>query len=281
MHPAAANFGIWFRRVDLTDRENLIPATYDSVSDTRLCTRISNSDGAEVSTIEHVMAALAGCGVHNAIIDIDGPEVPILDGSARVFVSKIMAAGLRELDVPVEVLKILRPIEVSDGLARAMLLPADRFEIDFEIEFAGTVIGRQTDSLDMANGAFVRELADCRTFVRFDEIKGLQAQGLAQGGTLDNAVVVDGPAVLNPGGFRRDNECVRHKMLDALGDLALSGYPIIGRYVGYRAGHGLTNRLLRRLFATTGAKQVIRCSPGMERRLPGFNITATDLVRVA
>ncbi len=278
--PRPADHGIWFCRTDVTDRDNLIQAAFDSVVDTTLCTRIGNEAGVTVSTIEHLMAAFAGCGLRNVMVEIDGPEVPILDGSARGFVRKIMQAGLRELDAPMRALKIVRPIMVSEGGVAAALLPAGGFEIDFEIDFEDAAIGHQHKALDMANGSFVRELADCRTFCRREDVEAMQAAGLALGGTLENAVVVSGTEVLNPGGFRRADECVRHKMLDALGDLALAGFPIIGRYVGSRAGHGVTNRLLRKLFATPGAHAVVTCSPEMEQQLPGFDIHPSDLAQV-
>lgn len=279
--PASAHHGIWFRRVDMRDRDNLIQAVYDQVSDTRLNTRIQNADGASVSTVEHLMAALAGCGVHNALVEVDGPEVPILDGSAIRFVEAILAAGLREQDAPLRVLRILKPVAVEEGDVSAALLPHEGLEIDYEIDFDEAAIGRQALRLDLANGAFVRELSDCRTFVRHWEVDALQAAGLARGGSLQNAVVVDGARVMNPEGFRRRLECVRHKMLDALGDLALAGTPIIGRYVGRRAGHGPTNRLLRQLFATPGAVRLEVCPDALRPRLPGMGVVAADLAAVS
>ena len=199
------------------------------------------------------MAALAGTGVTHALIEIDGPEVPIMDGSARRFVQAILKAGLRTLPGELRAIRVLKPVREVEGEVVAELVPAETLTIDFAIDFPDAAIGRQARRLDMVNGAFVHELADCRTFCRRGDVEAMQAHGLALGGSLDNAVVVDGAAVLNPGGFRRADECVRHKMLDALGDLALAGAPILGAYRGVRAGHGATNRLLRRLFATPGA----------------------------
>ncbi|AMY68462.1 UDP-3-O-acyl-N-acetylglucosamine deacetylase [Frigidibacter mobilis] len=278
IHPASANYGIWFRRTDVNRLDPLVPARWDAVVASRLCTLIANRTGTTVSTIEHIMAALAGTGIHNALIEIDGPEVPILDGSAAPFVSAIMARGLREMDVPVRALRILAPVEVRDGDAVARLEPAgDALEMQFDIDFTDRAIGRQTKQLTLANGAFVRELSDSRTFCRRADVETMQANGLALGGTFDNAVVVDGDRVLSPGGLRHADEPVRHKMLDALGDLALAGGPILGRYVGHRAGHALTNRLLRELFRRPEALCVVELGREAESFLPGAGLSMDDL----
>ncbi|HHB81499.1 MAG TPA: UDP-3-O-acyl-N-acetylglucosamine deacetylase [Aliiroseovarius sp.] len=275
--PASAEYGIWFRRTDLGAREGLIAARWDNVTESRLCTLVGNEHGASVSTIEHLMAALAGCGIHNALIEIDGPEVPILDGSASDFVSAILRAGIQRQSAPVRVVEILKPVEVRAGEAWARLEPAKGFEISFHIDFADAAIGRQERVLNMANGAFVRELSASRTFCRLDDVNAMQANGLALGGTFDNAVVVDGAKILSPGGLRHADEPVRHKMLDALGDLALAGAPILGRYHGHRAGHALTNCLLRQLFATPGATRLKVCDGDMVNHLPGVGISRADL----
>lgn len=279
--PASAEYGIWFRRTDILDADPLIPARWDSVVSTQLCTLVANAAGTSVSTIEHVMAALAGCGVHNALVEVDGPEVPILDGSAALFVDGILASGVRELPAAVRVLQILRPIEVTSGDAMARLEPAGMLEIDFAIEFEDDAIGHQRKSLSMANGAFVRELCDSRTFCRHVDIETMHANGLALGGSFENAVVVDGARILTPGGFRHADEAVRHKMLDALGDLALAGAPILGRYTGVRAGHGVTNKLLRALFTEMDAFRMVDCSHIADHKLPGVGIQFEDLRRVA
>lgn len=281
LRPASAEYGIWFRRTDIPGRDGLVPARWDAVVEARLCTRIANAAGVEVSTIEHLMAALAGCGVHNALIEIDGPEVPILDGSAAPFVRAILARGLVALDAPVRALRVLETVEVRDGAAWARLSPAETLEIDFAIDFADTAIGRQHKALSLANGAFVRELADSRTFCRKADVDAMRASGLALGGTYENAVVVDGAEVLTPGGLRHGDEPVRHKMLDALGDLALAGAPILGRYTGNRAGHAMTNRLLRALFARPQAFRMTVCGPDLEGRLPGAGVCRDDLLAVA
>jgi UDP-3-O-[3-hydroxymyristoyl] N-acetylglucosamine deacetylase len=275
VRPAPVDHWVWFRRTDLGGA--LVPARWDAVTPSRLCTVIENAEGVSVSTIEHVMAALAGSGIHNALIDIDGPEVPILDGSAVPFVAGFLKAGIEEQDAPVRAIRVLKPVEVREGEAVARLEPADMLEIDFRIDFEDAAIGFQTRSLNMANGAFVRELSNSRTFCRQSDVEAMREKGLALGGTLENAVVFDGDRVLSPGGLRHADEPVRHKMLDALGDLALAGGPILGRYVGERAGHALTNRLLRALFADPTAWRRVDCGPQTLGKLPGVGVHAGDL----
>lgn len=273
----ASEGGIRFRRVDVTDRDNLITARYDHVTDTRLCTLVSNEAGVSVGTVEHLMAALAGTGITHAEIEIDGPEVPIMDGSSQRFVTAILRAGLAPVAGPLQAIRILKPVRDVQGDVVAELAPADSLSIDFEIDFPDGAIGHQARALSMVNGAFVHELADCRTFCRRQDVETMQANGLALGGSLDNAVVVDGERVLNPGGFRRTDECVRHKMLDALGDLYLAGAPILGAYRGVRAGHGATNRLLRRLFATPDAFEIVTLDAEAAAQLPGAGVGVADL----
>ncbi|MEO0992781.1 MAG: UDP-3-O-acyl-N-acetylglucosamine deacetylase [Pseudomonadota bacterium] len=251
--PAASGTGIVFRRTDVALDQGTIPARYDLVTDTTLCTKLTNEFGVSVGTVEHLMAALAGSGVSDALITLDGPEVPIMDGSAVPFVRGILSTGVRALPGVYRALRIEKPVEVVDGERVARLLPAERFELAFEIDFADAAIGCQTLERTVTGAAFVHELADCRTFGRLSDVEMLRRAGLARGGSLENAVVVDGGKVLNPGGLRRSDEFVRHKMLDAVGDLALAGAPIIGRYEGARSGHEMTNRLLHALFADPGA----------------------------
>jgi UDP-3-O-[3-hydroxymyristoyl] N-acetylglucosamine deacetylase len=256
LRPAEAGAGIRFRRTDIGVE---IPALYDQVVDTRLCTALGLAGAPEVrvGTVEHVMAALAGCGVDDAIVELDGPEVPILDGSAAPFVFLIDCTGLvaqAGLGLP-EAIEVLRPVRVQDGegpnAAWAMLEPTggDRLEASLTIDFPGTAIGRQSLEARISPREFRAELAEARTFTLAEEVARLRSMGLAQGGSLANAVVVDGPLVLNPGGLRQADEFVRHKLLDVVGDLALAGAPIRGRFTGHRSGHGLNNRLLRALFA--------------------------------
>ena len=277
VRPAPTGHGIWFQRTDITGQDARIPAQWDVVTPSRLCTVIENADGVSVSTIEHVMAALAGSAIHNALIEIDGPEVPILDGSAVPFVEGFLAAGIEEQDAPIRAIRVLKPVEVREGAAVARLEPADMLEIDFRIDFEDAAIGVQKRRLNMANGAFVRELSDSRTFCRQSDVDAMRANGLALGGTLENAVVIDGDRVLSPGGLRHADEPVRHKMLDALGDLALAGGPILARYTGERAGHALTNRLLRALFADPAAYSLVDCGPQTLGKLPGVGVHVGDL----
>lgn len=277
IRPASADYGIWFKRVDVTDRDNLIAARWDRVTESRLCTIIANDAGVSVSTIEHVMAALSGCGIHNALIEIDGPEVPILDGSSVPFVSGFLAKGVIAQTVPVRAIRVLKTVEVRDGDAVARLEPADMLEIDFHIDFTDAAIGKQDKHLSLANGAFVRELCDSRTFCRQADVDSMRARGQALGGTLDNAVVFDGDRVVSPGGLRHADEPVRHKMLDAMGDLALAGATVLGRYTGVRAGHAMTNRLLRALFADPDAWRMVDCGPSMGTKLPGVGVIRSDI----
>ena len=280
LRPAPANTGIFFRRVDIAG-DNALTAVWDNVAVSPLNTRLTNSAGVTVSTIEHLMAALAGTGVHNVVVDIDGPEVPIMDGSAAAFVRGIVGAGLTRLTAPLYAIEILSDVIVEDGPAMAMLSPATSLQIDFDIDFADAAIGRQAKTLNMANGVFVRELCDSRTFCRSSDVDAMRANGLALGGTLENAVVVDGDQVLSPGGLRHSDEAVRHKMLDALGDLYTAGAPILGRYTGVRAGHAMTNRLLQALFAQPDAWRMTRCDAKIAARLPGVGVSKADLFAVA
>ncbi|MGA0541635.1 UDP-3-O-acyl-N-acetylglucosamine deacetylase [Neotabrizicola sp. VNH66] len=277
VRPASADYGIWFRRTDVSGVDAMVPAIWSAVPPSRLCTIVENDDGVSVSTIEHLMAALAGCAIHNALIEIDGPEVPILDGSAEPFVAAFLARGLRSQMAEVRTIRVLKAVEVREGEAVARLEPADMLEIDFRIEFNEAAIGTQERHLLMSNGAFVRELSDSRTFCRQADVDAMQARGQALGGTLDNAVVFDGDRVVSPGGLRHPDEPVRHKMLDAVGDLSLAGAPLLGRYTGHRAGHALTNRLLRALFADPEAYRLESCAAFVGAKLPGVGVHAGDL----
>jgi UDP-3-O-[3-hydroxymyristoyl] N-acetylglucosamine deacetylase len=256
MRPAPAGSGIVFVRTDLKDLDNRVPATGECVVKTQLGTVIGNADGVTVATIEHLMAAFAALGVDNAVVELDGPEVPIMDGSAEPFVQIIDRAGLRRQDAARGFIEILDVIEVVDGDKRASLSPADQFELAFEIAFENHSIGRQRVDLVVDEQSFREELADCRTFGFLAEVEALRAIGLARGGSLENCVVIDGGRVLNPEGLRRPDEFVRHKALDAVGDLYVLGAPIIGRFEGLYAGHGLNNALVRALLARPAAWRV-------------------------
>lgn len=258
LKPAAAGTGILFRRTDLGID---LPARFDLVTDTRLCTKLSapGHPEATVGTIEHVMAALSACGIDNAVIEVDGPEIPIFDGSAAPFLFLIDCAGIADLAAARDMIEVLRPVTVSENGATARLepLPAGRswvgLDLSLSIDFAASAIGHQSFDLRLTEESFRGELARCRTFALAQEIAQLQAAGLARGGSLANAVVVDGDRILNPEGLRVSREFVRHKVLDAVGDLALAGGPLIGRFTGSRSGHRLNNQLLRALFADPAA----------------------------
>lgn len=281
IEPASADYGIWFRRVDVLDADPMIAARWDNVEQSPLCTLIKNAAGVSVSTIEHIMAALAGCGIHNALIEIDGPEVPIMDGSSAPFVKTILSRGLQEQTSPIRAIKVVKPIRVEAGDAWAELTPADNLEIDFHIDFEDEAIGVQQHTLNMANGTFVRELCDSRTFCRRSDVVAMQSNGLALGGVPgENAIVFDG-AKIEAGILRRDDEPVRHKMLDALGDLYTAGAPILGAYKGHRAGHALTNALLRKLFADPLAYRFVECSENTRAKLPGVGVDLSEVPAVA
>lgn len=276
LHPAAPDHGITFCRTDLASPDNVIPASWDLVRQSPLCTLLENGSGATLSTVEHVMAALAGCGVHNAQIDIDGPEVPILDGSSAPFVRAILKAGVHVQNAPLRAIEVLKSVEVRDGDAVARLEPARNLFIDFSIDFSDAAIGTQEKSLNLANGTFVHELCDSRTFCRQSDVEAMHKAGLALGGTYENAVVVDGDQVLSPGGLRHSDEAVRHKMLDALGDLALAGAPILGRYIGHRSGHAMTNKLLRALLGDASNYRFVACDDLAINRMPGAGLSIAD-----
>ena len=249
VRPAPTNSGIVFVRTDLTDRDNRVPATGEAVTKTQLGTVIENAAGVSVSTIEHLMAALVMLGVDNAIVELDGPEMPIMDGSSLPFVQILDRAGRRQQDALRTYIEILEPIEFIDGDKRASLTQSDQFEVAFEIRFPSAAIGRQAVDLVMDEQAFRDELADCRTFGFLHEVEYLRSIGLARGGSMENAVVIEGDRILNPEGLRRPDEFVRHKALDAIGDLYVLGAPILGRFEGVLAGHGLNNQLVRALLA--------------------------------
>lgn len=282
VRPAPAYAGIWFKRTDVELGDRMIPARWDAVNRSPLCTKLENAAGLQLSTVEHLMAALAGCGIHNALVEIDGPEVPILDGSSAPFVRGIMTAGVQVQSAPLMAFEVLKEVTVRDGDAVATIAPSDTLRIDFEIDFVDAAIGHQKKSLVMNNGSFARELCDSRTFCRQGDVEAMQANGLALGGNAgENAVVFDGDTVVSPGGLRHKDEPVRHKMLDALGDLALAGAPLLGHYTGLRAGHSLTNTLLRALFATPGAVRLVECDPAMAARLPGHGLVWSEIPAVA
>ena len=249
LRPAAADTGIVFRRVDLAAPVD-IPARAANVTDTRLSTLIEH-DGARVSTVEHLMSALAGLGVDNAYVDIDGPEVPIMDGSAAPFVFLLQQAGIEEQKAPKRFIRIKSPVEARAGDKWARFEPHNGFRVDFSIEFPHPVFGAENKRVvvDFAEHSYLKESSRARTFGFMREVETMRELGLALGGSLDNAIVLDEFRVLNSDGLRYDNELVKHKVLDAVGDLYLLGHPLIGAYTAYKSGHALNNQLLRETLA--------------------------------
>ena len=253
LSPAEADTGILFRRRDRSAGVSDVKAEWQNAIETPLCTTLLGDNGTRVSTIEHLMSALVGCGVDNAIVELNGMEVPIMDGSAAPFVFLIECAGLTELDAPRRAIRILKKVEVSEPHRSASLEPADGYSMAFEIKFDNKVVNHQAYQLDVTPASYKEEIARARTFGFMDEIDKLREMGLALGGSLDNAIVVNGTDILNEGGLRFPDEFVRHKMLDSIGDLYLAGGPIIGHFNGHCAGHALTLRLLQALFAQEDA----------------------------
>jgi UDP-3-O-[3-hydroxymyristoyl] N-acetylglucosamine deacetylase len=247
--PAAADSGIVFLRTDLEGEAAVIPARFDHVADTRLCTVVANRHGATVATIEHIMAALSGLEIDNVIVEISGAETPVMDGSAQPFVEMLRKARPVELDTSRKVVRVLREVTAGEGDYWARLSPSDEFRLSFNIAFANPLLAEQSTHFHKAFNDFEKDIASARTFCLYEEIEGMWAAGLAKGGSLDNAVVVKGDQVMNPEGLRYEDESVRHKALDAIGDLYTAGHLIVGAYHGERAGHALNNKLLRALFA--------------------------------
>lgn len=257
LRPAPAGSGIVFVRTDIKVGDNIIPALWNYVSDTRLCTVIANAAGASVATIEHLMAALCGCGIDNVRVELDGPEVPAMDGSAAPFVAMIDEAGIAVQDAPRRAIRVLKEITVRHEGKSVTLKPAEASIFGGEIEFDHPQIGRQSFETQLVNGNFRHDIADARTFGFLHEVEWMRSQGLAQGGSMDNAIVLDRDTVMNPGGLRSHDEFIRHKILDAIGDLYLAGGPILGAYDGSKAGHAMNNAVLRALFASEGAWEYV------------------------
>jgi UDP-3-O-[3-hydroxymyristoyl] N-acetylglucosamine deacetylase len=247
LRPAQPGSGIVFRRTDLAEPVDL-PARADTVTDTRLCSTLER-DGVKVATVEHLMSAFAGLGIDNAWVDLSGPEVPIMDGSAAPFVFLIQSAGIAEQSAPKQFLRMRKELEVRDGDKWARLTPFDGFRLSFSIEYDHPVLSRsgQDLSVDFAQTSYVREVARARTFGFMQDVEALRTSGLALGGSLDNAIVMDEFRVLNADGLRFQDEFVKHKVLDAIGDLYLAGHPLVGAFSAHKSGHALNNRLVREL----------------------------------
>ncbi len=252
IHPAEAGSGICFQRVSGGDDHDMVRAHYTNVSATDFCT-VVGVNGSSVATIEHLMATLSALDVDNATIEIDGPEVPVMDGSAGAFLEALDEAGIAALDAPLSYIKVLRPVAVRYGDARAEFLPYDGMRIEVEIDFPNPLVGRQQFAADIDSEVFRRELARARTFGFLADVEQLWARGLAQGASLDNALVIGDDRVINPEGPRFADECVRHKALDAVGDLALAGAPIRALYRSHRGGHKLNVTALAALLSDESA----------------------------
>ncbi len=255
MLPAPADHGIVFYRVDQDDdfqptSRVAIPADFRLVHDTVLGTSLRNEFDVDICTVEHLMAALAGCGIDNVKVLIDGPELPILDGSSEQFVRLIDQAGIVSLDRPRKYIRVLETISVTAENKSLELHPYDGFQVSMSIDFESAAVGKQHCEVKLVNGAFREEISGARTFGFSHEVEKLRSLGLALGGSLDNTIVVEGDRILNDGGLRYSDEFVRHKILDAIGDLYLAGAPILARVVGDRSGHTLNNALLKALFAS-------------------------------
>lgn len=262
LNPAPIDTGVVFSRADLDGAE--IKALWRHAVETPLCSRIENDEGVAVSTIEHLMAALAGLEIDNVIVELDGPEVPVMDGSAAPFVFLIECAGIVEQDAPRRAIKVLKPVSVVEDGKSASLTPDDGLSMSFAIDFASNAINRQDISISLDPDSFKQGISRARTFGFLHELDQMRAAGLARGGSLDNAVVISGDRVLNREGLRYGDEFVRHKMLDALGDLYLAGAPIIGHFRGSRSGHALNRRLLEALVSDPAAWRFVPVA----RRMP-------------
>nr|PZN01993.1 MAG: UDP-3-O-[3-hydroxymyristoyl] N-acetylglucosamine deacetylase [Pseudomonadota bacterium] len=257
LRPAAPNTGVVFRRIDLPQPVD-IPADALAVTDTRLCSLIEK-DGVKVGTVEHIMSALAGLGIDNVYIDLDAPEVPIMDGSASPFVFLLQSAGIEEQRAPKRFMRIKKPVEVRDGDKWARFDPYDGFKLTFSIVFNHPVFEKSSQqvTVDFAETSYIKEVARARTFGFAQDVEMLRNHGLALGGSLDNAIVLDEYRVLNSDGLRYADEFVKHKVLDAIGDLYLVGHPIIGAFTAHKSGHGLNNQLLRATLAQADAWEIV------------------------
>jgi UDP-3-O-[3-hydroxymyristoyl] N-acetylglucosamine deacetylase len=259
----------------------VIDASWRNVVDARLCSTIANADGVSIATVEHLMAAFSGLGIDNALVEINGPEVPIMDGSAAPFAFLIECAGIREQAAPRMAIRITKPVEVRETNRYATLAPADSFALAFDIEFTSPAVASQSHAVELLNGAFKKEVARARTFGFEHEVAALRAAGLLKGGSLDNAVVVSGAKVLNDTGLRYGDEFVRHKILDSIGDLYLAGSPIIGHFHGSKSGHAMNHQLLAALFADDTAYEMVPMTQAVARAEAEFEDFDASLSRIA
>ena len=277
LKPAAPNAGIIFKRTDLKKNNIIIPNIFN-VSSAVFCTTISNEDGASVSTLEHLMGALFGLGVDNVLIEIDNYEVPILDGSAKIFVEEILKAGIKISSVPIKIIKIQKKIQFIDGNKKISIEPSKvSLDIDFELKYENALIGEQRNLIKVYDSN-LSDIYNSRTFCLYEDIEKLKEMGLAKGGNLENAIVVKDNKILNEGGLRNEKEFVNHKILDCMGDLYLAGYKIIGKIVCSQGGHKLTNQLLREVFENDENFSLIEIK---EKSLPHVFINKSNLRSIA
>ena len=275
--PAEPNSGIIFKRIDVKENNIIIPNIFN-VSSAVFCTTISNEAGTSVSTVEHLMGALYGLGIDNALIEIDSQEVPILDGSAKVFVEAIYQTGIKNSDAPIKIIKIKKEIEFKEGNKTISIHPSKvSLDIDFELKYENDLIGTQRNLIKVFESDLT-DIYNSRTFCLFEDIEKLKEMGLAKGGTLDNAVVVKNDKILNENGLRNEKEFVNHKILDCMGDLYLAGYKIIGKIICSQGGHKLTNQLLRKVFQNDENFSLIEIT---EKYLPNTFINKSHLKSIA
>jgi len=275
--PAEPNSGVIFKRIDLKKNNIIIPNIFN-VSSAVFCTTISNESGASVSTIEHLMGALYGLGIDNALIEIDSQEVPILDGSAKLFVEAISMAGIKNSDAPIKIIKIEKRIEFNDNNKSISIEPSKiSLDIDFELKYENDLIGTQRNAVKVFESDLT-DIYNSRTFCLFEDVEKLKEMGLAKGGSLDNAVVVKNNKILNENGLRNEKEFVNHKILDCMGDLYLAGYKIIGKIICSRGGHKLTNQLLRKVFHNRENFSLLEIQ---EKNLPYTSINKSHLRSIA
>ena len=275
--PAKPNSGILFKRVDLKENNIVIPNIFN-VSSAVFCTTIANESGVSISTIEHLMGALYGLGIDNALVEIDNQEVPILDGSAKLFVEAISQIGIKDSNTPIKIIKIEKKIEFIDGSKTISIEPSTiSLDIDFELKYENSRIGTQRNIIKMFDSDLT-EIYESRTFCLFEDIDNLKAMGLAKGGNLDNAIVVKNNEILNENGLRNEKEFVNHKILDCMGDLYLTGYKIIGKIICSQGGHKLTNQLLRKVFQDDENFSLIEIT---EKNLPNTFINKSHLKSIA
>ena len=275
--PAKPNTGIVFKRTDIKNNNIVMPGVFN-VSNAAYCTTISNDSGITVSTIEHLMGALFGLGVDNALIEINNEEVPILDGSAKIFVSEINRVGIKTSETPIKIIKIEKKVNFKDGEKSISMEPNKiSLNIDFEIKYKNSLIGTQRNLVKVYEDDLT-EVYNSRTFCLFEDVEKLKKMNLAKGGTLENAIVVKGKKILNQNGLRNKKEFVNHKILDCMGDLYLSGYKIIGKLICSQGGHKLTNQLLRRVFEDNANFSLVEVK---EKNIPHLLINRNILKSIA